>query len=481
MKLENRNMRNAFEREMAHGFIDQPSQASAAPFLDPSNSDHDSTRYAIYNYHKVISEYIKDSLNHNKQLIGMDMADELDGGNQGGLDASIILPSIDFVGFNPYYSVPNALIKSNTNNMKGYIDGINFLRNNVGLNSVPIIISEGGTDESYMECSNYDLDIVDKMTLPFTGVAGINAWFAYTPNKLESKNDVLTMPSYAYDMWDNTIRVKNHMNGNDVINTLSDTWGGWRHGMGKGKLKENDYDDVEAVEMQSYISSNKKLVVGYIRNRTYNVYTQSSGGNCDNVGWKLPGNKPVNSLFNFKWDDIKDSEQLKVEGLLTTKKYNVNFYGDNNGTIAHIGYDSKLTSVSGRLKIRYPELYVQEHWQNRPVIWFVAKREGYNGMTQNNDIAEDSTDVFLKEFLANEKDSLFQEASLKVYPNPFGDYITIESPVDDEILIQDPTGRVVLQKEISKAKNRIQTERLTKGIYFVRFVNQSQTFKLIKR
>ena len=57
----------------------------------------------------------------------------------------------------------------------------------------------------------------------------------------------------------------------------------------------------------------------------------------------------------------------------------------------------------------------------------LTKSRDYLGMKQNNDIAEVSTDVLLKE------------------------------------------------------QNRIQTERLTEGIYFIRFKGQRKTYKLIKR
>lgn len=50
----------------------------------------------------------------------------------------------------------------------------------------------------------------------------------------------------------------------------------------------------------------------------------------------------------------------------------------------------------------------------------------------------------------------------------------------NKYLIQDPSGRIILQKKISKGKNRIQTRELTNGMYFVHFVDKSQTFKLIK-
>lgn len=144
-------------------------------------------------------------------------------------------------------------------------------------------------------------------------------------------------------------------------------------------------------------------------------------------------------------------------------------------------FEQEMNFAFFKRELRYSELWVSAASQNRPVIWFVAKREGYNGMMQNNDISEDSTDVILKELLSNEQNSLSQKASVKIYPNPFGDYIIVESPDDDEILIQEPTGRIVMQQKILKGQNRIQSERLTGGIYFVRFVNQSQTVKLIKQ
>lgn len=138
-------------------------------------------------------------------------------------------------------------------------------------------------------------------------------------------------------------------------------------------------------------------------------------------------------------------------------------------------------NTNSMFNLRYPELYVEEHWQNRPVIWFVAKREGYNGMMQNNNLAEDSTDVILKELLTNGKNTLSKISPLRVYPNPFREYITIESPIDDEILIQELSGRVVNRQKISKGKTRIQTENLSNGFYFIHFVEQEKSFKLINQ
>src|SRR5690554_5869058 len=130
--------------------------------------------------------------------------------------------------------------------------------------------------------SNSSLSFENKMTLPFTGIAGYSAWGGDAPVYQASASSPVTLPSYIHDKWKTTIRTKNHMNGEDVINTLSDTWGAWKHGMGKGRHEDyTDSEDKEAVEIQAYVSSNKELVIGYIRNRTFNVYTEGiNGSDC---------------------------------------------------------------------------------------------------------------------------------------------------------------------------------------------------------
>src|SRR5690554_971476 len=326
---------------------------------------------------------------------------------------------------------------------------------------------------------------VDKMTLPFTGIAGYSAWGGDAPVYQASASSPVTLPSYIHDKWNTTIRTKNHMNGEDVINTLSDTWGAWKQGLEKTHIKFPNgpfqNDKPELLEQQHYVSSNRDLIVGYVRNRTYNVYTEGvNNSDCKQIGYDNNGGvkdySPIDSLTNFHWDDVRNSEQIKVDGVKILKTYNVDFYNLNQ----YISTDNKLSSVEGKFKLRYPELQVEEPWQNRPVIWFVAKIGGYNEMIQSSDITEGILEALSERLLANAQDTLYREYLLNVHPNPFEDYLTIESPVNDEITIQEASGRIVLKQKISKGKNRIQTRELTNGMYFVHFVDKSQTFKLIK-
>ena len=115
------------------------------------------------------------------------------------------------------------------------------------------------------------------------------------------------------------------------------------------------------------------------------------------------------------------------------------------------------------------------------ILSSVSKKAGYNGMIQNNETTEKSLNELIDEFALNIPETTPEEFLPTVSPNPFKNHLMIESPIHDEITLQDPSGRIVLQQKVSKGRNRLQTERLTSGIYFIHFHNQSQTFKIIKQ
>jgi spore coat protein H len=59
-----------------------------------------------------------------------------------------------------------------------------------------------------------------------------------------------------------------------------------------------------------------------------------------------------------------------------------------------------------------------------------------------------------------------QSSSLKLYPNPTNDYLTIESEaVNYEITIQDLTGKIVLKSTANSKLNKIDVSSLKKGLY----------------
>ncbi|MBN1463048.1 MAG: T9SS type A sorting domain-containing protein, partial [Paludibacteraceae bacterium] len=64
----------------------------------------------------------------------------------------------------------------------------------------------------------------------------------------------------------------------------------------------------------------------------------------------------------------------------------------------------------------------------------------------------------------------FSEAStnnVKVYPNPFIEYIIVESALDEQLVIYDLLGNIVLQTKVTAGKNVINTSLLKNGMYIL--------------
>ena len=71
---------------------------------------------------------------------------------------------------------------------------------------------------------------------------------------------------------------------------------------------------------------------------------------------------------------------------------------------------------------------------------------------------------------------------IKVYPNPIGEALFIETEHPVKILLYDALGRIVLQKNLSQGKQSINTEYFATGIYFLRMEkeNEVQVLRLVK-
>ena len=68
---------------------------------------------------------------------------------------------------------------------------------------------------------------------------------------------------------------------------------------------------------------------------------------------------------------------------------------------------------------------------------------------------------------------------LKVYPNPASEYIQIDLPKEfiyGTIQIIDLSGRISLDKRISKANSTINISELETGIYLIKLIENSNVF-----
>ena len=75
------------------------------------------------------------------------------------------------------------------------------------------------------------------------------------------------------------------------------------------------------------------------------------------------------------------------------------------------------------------------------------------------------------------------EESIKIYPNPFSDHISILTNTKGKIRIMDISGRIIYDSTLSDGVNEISTVQFPRGIFFVEIKNSknnTQTFKMIK-
>jgi hypothetical protein len=397
---------------------------------------------AIKNYHRVLSEYMKDSLQVN-QLVGIDM------GHGNSIDLqSITLPKIDVAGVNLYYKGPRDLYD------KGkplIVDALWQARGS----KIPILFSEGGLDEDYNGCSDRTQIPVDLMTFPFASVGGYLTWAGWR-KKLEGH------------LWPAIVRAEQHMNGPAVISTLSEGGGEWWHDMQETALKKGSlgWDETELlVEQQHYRSANKDRAVGYVKNRTYNISTK---------GCAYDTGEDFNSPRDILYDDLKRKNQFAVKNLHSKTNYYVDWYSYKYGN--YLKTDYIKTNSNGKLKLEFPTLSFSG--PENPVVWFIAHKDGINGMAEYDETEVESNESILEK--TQDDDSVENKSFNSIYPNPFTNEIIINSLEDDFFILSNSTGIIVKEIKIRKGRNQITVDNLAKGLYYARFKNQLFTTKIIR-
>ncbi|MCO5259264.1 MAG: T9SS type A sorting domain-containing protein [Crocinitomicaceae bacterium] len=416
--------------------------------------EHDAYKNSVYTYQKRMSEYIKQHLGHTEHLIGVDCL--LKNADDAAFDNSVTIATVDLVGINFYSSSPSKF-SLNT-----------IIKDNSLIIHKPIIVSEFGDGDGLEECSGYSGHFVDLMSTGFTGVCGYNMW---------EGGERMADATMLNQIWSATIRAQNHLNGDDVINTLSNGNGEWEHGWQEKKiinLKKYTYSK----EIQYYVSKNKELAVGYVRNRSYNTYTKRIYTCYQQIS---DFQEPINNLYNFLWDDGSVGNRLKIDSLKKNKNYSIDFYSFKYGN--YISSDCINSDVNGKLLIRFPTLFVSnnpsESQFENPVVWFVIKQKNCMvGLAQNDEIAISEVQD-LSQSLGN-TNIVLEEFKPQIYPNPFNDYIVVESNIDDVLIIKNIEGRIVLKQNVNKGKQQINTSTLNKGMYFIQLEKQSFTEKFTK-
>jgi Domain of unknown function (DUF5060) len=306
-------------------------------------------RNAVQQYHERMATYIKQTLGHTNQLVGVDIYTAKFYEGEMFIDQSIYHPLIDVVSFNPYAASPDKMViaKSEDNNL--FLTNENSMARMISSlaakSGKPIMIAEGGAGDGVDDCSNFSQQYIDMMSFGFTGLAGYNSWVGW------HKGHEVTWPAM--------IACQQFMNSEQVLSTLGNTNGYWVQG--RQAERHLNRDSKKGKETQYYVSQDETRAVGYVKNRSYNYSTKRISENCANASFEAP----FNELRDMKWDDGK--KPLYVEGLEKGKSYTVVWYDYKTGKEIETQC-SKLKR--GKLRLRFPELSVTAGKPERPELWF---------------------------------------------------------------------------------------------------------------
>lgn len=339
------------------------------PFLHPEHPLHDTVKLALENYHNRMSDYIKNKLGHTDHLIAVNVTNASWKPHGNGIfDMSIKSPNIDFVGINPYATLPNRFLmsKSQRNGHMQVDEGENsyyaMIHDYWQLCDKPIMISEGGQDEAVLLCSDFSGSSIDNKALGFLGFAGYNLWTGFR--------------KHEFFIWEKTIATSQFFQEH-VLPVLENGNGNWLQGRQATALHRRD--KTPGRELQYYISEDQTLAVGYVYNRHYNFFTTASNEECAQARFTedqkdgYPEMYPLNEKSSVKWNDGSRRSRLDVEGLLSGTRYTIRWYGFQDNTVRKV--ESVKSRRNGTLVLEYPELTVEGEDAN-PVYWFTLEPEG---------------------------------------------------------------------------------------------------------
>lgn len=345
--------------------IDQNSYENEAPYSDPTPAG-DTARKAVYEYHKQIANYIKDSLNYRQHLLGVVGTIPMRPGRifshpvEEGLkfaDSSWYVDNIDIISISFYSDYPNKLIISKKNNNNECEEdetsmacAIQRLKDTY---QKPVIFGESDHGDDTEACSNYQGHKIDIMRYPYTGAIGHHIWaiFGYK----EDKDGNVLKNDRAY--WPPIIEAQNYFNAKDFIKIID------HEGVFGRETATYSGLDNYPVETQYILNDTHTEAVGYVYNRTYNIST-AAGESPENIA-ETPCQLKLTAFSTpttIKWRP----RPLKVEGLDFYRRYKITFYNYTDYTA--ISSSIYHSNFGGKLKIKHPDLVPSQN--GTPLLWY---------------------------------------------------------------------------------------------------------------
>lgn len=333
-------------------------RTNSHPYFNHGSKEQQKVFEAIEKYQNNLAEYIKTTLQHTNHLIGVDYAmDWRPYPSEIHFDKSMFGKHIDIVGFNYYAFTPNKYIISKSGSNNEFHSSENSraraFKELQELVDKPIILSEFGDGDNVVTCSKFTGNYIDAMSMGFTGVCGFQLW--------EGKD------SYEDTTWKATINAQNHMNSDEIIKILSAKDGKWAQGRQVGLLKRK-----AIIEHQYYLSNDGSNAAGYVRNRSFNFYTQRDTVKCGNyyISKNYFAESPIDQLMDIKWNNLRGKNRLRVEGLKKKTTYEVTWYSYKSGNIM-TEFTQCQTTSKNNLVLKFPPLITTDHTKENPLVWYV--------------------------------------------------------------------------------------------------------------
>ncbi|PKR81472.1 hypothetical protein CW751_05310 [Brumimicrobium salinarum] len=322
----------------------------------------DTARKAIYEYHKQMSSYILDSLEHRQHLLSAvgrfpvgktHIYSHLTEKDPNVIDSTWYLDNIDLIIISYYSDSPEKLIfsKPNKNNEcdpdeNSMACTVKRLKDTYGK---PVLMGESDHGDGTHMCSDYQGHYIDIMRYPYTGVIGHLIWAAFIVNEEKNRNEM--------ESWPRIIAAKDYYNSKFFINLINKKT---ELGREKSKFKGSKKD---IVETQYIIGQQKEIAAGYVYNRTFNVNTANREEikNIDSTRCAM-----YDETYTQPIDVTWKPQRLHVEGLKAFSKYRIIFYDFVNQSFI---FQAELrTTLFGKLKIVHPKLVPAK--SENPLLWY---------------------------------------------------------------------------------------------------------------
>ena len=346
--------------------IDENPSENDVPY-DLVSEAGDIARKAVYEYHKQIASYIKDTIQYNQHLLGgvgrfptgkTAIYSHFTEETPDFVDSTWYLDDLDFISISYYSGSPEKMIYSKSSSNNEFGEEENSMANTIErlrrTYNKPVLFGESDHGDGTHECSDYQGHKIDAVRYPFSGAIGHFVWAAFIHTDGVESNVNIRDERVS---WPYIIDSKKHFNSDWFLNLVNT-----KTAIGREKSRFGS-SEKDLVEHQYIIGKDQEVAAGYVYNRTFNIQTAGQRGNEE---LKENACTHVNTQFIEPIEISWRPKRMKVEGLQSFSKYRILFYGYTDHSL--LLQTESRSSLFGKLKLTHPLLIPGK--TKTPLLWY---------------------------------------------------------------------------------------------------------------